>query len=126
VTVTDGVGVRGLRGAITVEEDRREAVLSATRRLLEEMLARNGLTADDLISVILTATGDLRSAFPAEAAREAGWTDVPLLDARELDVEDGLARCVRVLMHVRSDRPRSEMRHVYLEGAARLREDLSG
>jgi chorismate mutase len=120
------VGVRAVRGAITVEEDRREAVLSATRRLLGEMLARNGLTPDDLISVILTATGDLRSAFPAEAARQAGWTDVPLLDARELDVEAALPRCVRVLMHVQTDRPRSELRHVYLEGAAKLREDLSG
>ena len=120
------MGVRGVRGAITVAEDRREAVLSATRRLVDEMLVRNGLTPDDLISVIFTATGDLRSAFPAEAAREAGWTDVPLLDARELDVEDGLARCVRVLMHVETDRPRSELRHVYLEGAAGLREDLSG
>lgn len=120
------MGVRGVRGAITVAEDRRETVLSATRRLLEEMLARNDLAPDDLISVIFTATGDLRSAFPAEAAREAGWTDVPLLGARELDVEDALARCVRVLMHVETDRPRSELRHVYLEGASGLREDLSG
>ena len=94
--------------------------------LVKAMLARNDLDHDDIISLIFTATDDLVSAFPAAAARAAGLGDIPLLCARELSVVGGTPRCVRVLMHVSTERPRSDLRHVYLEGAAGLRDDLPG
>ena len=94
------------------------------RALLSEMLGRNGVAHDDIVSVVFTATDDLRCGFPAAAAREMGLGDVPLLCARELDIEGGMPRCVRVLMHVETARPRTELRHVYLEQARSLRDDL--
>lgn len=105
-------------------EDTRDAVLTATSRLVSEMLRRNGLSGEDLISVIFTATPDLRSAFPAEAAREMGLRGVPLLCAAEIDVQGAMERVVRVLMHFASEAPVSEVAHVYLEGAETLRDDL--
>lgn len=116
--------VRGIRGAVTVAEDSREAVLEAAGRLLAEVLRRNGIDPDDIVSVLFTATDDLRSAFPAEAARQAGLTDVPLLCARELAVEGSLPRCIRVLLHAHSELDRSAVQHVYLDGALSLRDDL--
>src|SRR4051812_33152202 len=92
--------------------------------LLKEMLARNGVAHGDLVSIILTATDDLHSMFPAAAARAIGLGDVPLLCARELDVTGGAPRCVRVLMHLTSDLERDELHHVYLERAKGLRDDL--
>ena len=94
------------------------------RALLVQMLERNGVEHDDLISVVFTSTDDLRSGFPAVAAREMGLGDVPLLCARELGIEGGMPMCVRVLMHVESDRARADLRHVYLEQARSLRDDL--
>lgn len=88
------------------------------------MLDRNNVSKDDLISVVFTATDDIHSMFPATAAREVGLGDVPLLCARELDVEGATPRCIRVLMHVMTDRARSDLHHVYLEGARALRDDL--
>lgn len=117
-----GNRVRAVRGAIVVPQDTAEAVLGATERLLGELLARNGLAADDLISVVFTATADLRSAFPAEAARRMGLADVPLLCAREIEVPGALARVVRILAHAETDRPR--LGPVYLDGAEVLRDDL--
>ena len=105
-------------------EDTRDAVLTSTTRLVAEMLRRNDLSGDDLVSVIFTVTPDLRSAFPAEAAREMGLRGVPLLCAVEIDVRGAMARVVRVLMHFESDSPREEIAHVYLEGAESLRDDL--
>jgi chorismate mutase len=116
------VRIRGLRGAIVVPEDTREAVLGATTRLVTEMMERNELEAASLVSVIFTTTPDLRSAFPAEAARRLGMTDVPLLCAAEIDVAGAMARVVRVLMHAETDR--SDISHVYLDGAESLRDDL--
>lgn len=113
--------IRGLRGAIVVSDDTTEAILEATARLVREMLDRNGLGPEDLISVIFTATPDLHAAFPAAAAREMGLTGVPLLCAAELDVHGAMERVVRVLMHVGSD---AEAVHVYLDGAEALRDDL--
>lgn len=92
--------------------------------LLEAMLDRNGVDHDDLVSIVFTATGDLHSTYPAAAARKLGLGDVPLLCARELDVVEGTPRCVRVLMHLHTARARRELRHVYLEGARGLRDDL--
>ena len=117
-----GNRVRAVRGAIVVPDDSAEAVLRATERLLGELLARNALTHDDLISIVFTATADLRSAFPAEAARRMGLADVPLLCAREIEVPGALTRVVRVLAHAETDRPR--LAPVYLDGAEVLRDDL--
>jgi chorismate mutase len=94
--------------------------------LIGEMLGRNGVSHDDIISMVFTATDDIVSTFPATAARAMGLGDVPLLCARELSVTGGTPRCMRVLMHVTTEHPRSALRHVYLEGASGLRDDLPG
>ena len=119
------ITLRAARGAITVERDAREAVLESTERLLRELLRRNGIGQDDVVSILFTATDDLRSVFPAEAARRIGLVDVPLMCARELDVEGALPSVIRVLVHFSTMRPRSEVAHVYLDGARNLRDDLA-
>jgi chorismate mutase len=113
-----------LRGATTVEADTREAVLDRTRELVAALLERNGVDHDQLVSIIFTATGDLRSEFPALAARSLGLGDVPLLCARELDVTGGNPRTIRVMILCYSARPRASLRHVYLHHAKHLRDDL--
>lgn len=118
--------LRALRGATTLDVDSAEQMLERVPPLVTEMLRRNDLSKDALVSVIFTATPDIHSMFPATAAREAGLGDVPLLCAQELAIDGGTARCVRVLMHITTDRSREELRHVYLEGAAGLRDDLPG
>ncbi|MGH9183832.1 MAG: chorismate mutase [Acidimicrobiales bacterium] len=119
--------LRALRGATTVDADTAEQVGERVATLLGEMLARNGATREDLVSILFTATDDIRSAFPATAARAMGLGDVPLLCARELDIPDGgTPRCLRVLMHLHTERSRGELRHVYLQGARELRDDLPG
>ena len=117
------MSVYALRGAITVEENEREAILDATREMLTELLGRNSLGSDDLVSAIFTVTDDLNAAFPAEAARELGLSSVPLLDAREIPVPDAMPGVIRVLVHYRSEVPR-EPHHVYLRRASELRSDL--
>ena len=116
--------VRALRGATTVDEDTAEQVGARTQRLVSEMLERNGVAKDDLISILFTATDDIHAMFPATGARELGLGDVPLICARELDIVGGTPRCIRVMMHLETDRGRSELHHVYLEGARGLRDDL--
>lgn len=116
--------VRAVRGATTLDEDSREQVLVRTKELLAEVFSRNDLDQDDVVSIVFTATDDIRSAFPAEAARDAGIALVPLLCARELDVEGGIERCIRVLLHVYTDRTTDELRHPYLHEARQLRTDL--
>lgn len=118
------MAVRAVRGAIQVERDDRQEVLDATTELLSAVLERNALAPDDLISVVFTATPDLRSEFPAYAARQMGITDVPLLCAAEIDVPGAMPRVLRLLAHVETTRDRSQLRHVYLRGAAALRTDL--
>ena len=120
------VAVRAIRGATTVTADEPGLVLDATREMLQAMLERNAVEDEDLISAVFTVTADLTTAFPARAARELGWVDVPLLCAVEIPVPDALPRCVRVLLHVHSARPRAAIAHVYLRGAAALRPDLAG
>ncbi|MFB7089357.1 chorismate mutase [Streptomyces sp. NPDC056296] len=117
--------VRAIRGAIQVERDEPSVLRGQVSMLLKEVMAANDLVPDDLVSVVFTATSDLVSAFPAEAARELGLVDVPLMCARELDVEGALPRIVRILAHVESDKERAGIRHVYLGGAAVLRKDLA-
>ena len=116
--------VLALRGAITLERDERDHLVERVQRLLNEMLARNDVAHDDLISILFTATPDVHSAFPAAAAREMGLGDVPLICAQELDIEGAMPLCVRVMMHLSTDRRRDELRHVYLEDARSLRDDL--
>jgi chorismate mutase len=113
-----------LRGAITLQADTRSEVETQTQRLVKEMLARNDVSHDDLVSIIFTATDDVTAEFPAAAARALGLGDVPLLCARELAIAGGMPLCIRVLMHLYTRLSRHELHHVYLEGARGLRDDL--
>ncbi|MEW6505645.1 MAG: chorismate mutase [Chloroflexota bacterium] len=118
--------VRGIRGAVTVENDEPEALLEATRRLLQAIHQANpGFQPEQAASIFFTVTPDLHSAFPAEAARQLGWEDVPLICAQEIPVPGALPHCIRVLIHWNCDLPQSAVRHVYLGEAARLRPDLA-
>lgn len=114
----------GIRGATCLTADDASEMGAAVGELLTTMMARNDLSSAGIVSVILTATPDLTSAFPAAGARAIGLVDVPLLCAQEIDVAGALPRVVRVLMHVESDRDRSAIQHVYLRGAEVLRQDL--
>ncbi len=116
--------VRAARGAIVVADDDASTLLEATGRLLASILERNAIDRDDLISILFTATGDLRSAFPAEAARRMGLGLVPLMCAREIAVEGSMPSVVRILAHFHSDRGLAEVVHVYLDGAESLRDDF--
>lgn len=115
--------VRGIRGATAVKQDTSDAVLAATGELLTAIVAANGIAPADIASVIFTVTPDLRSEYPARAARLMGWADVALLGATEMDIPTGLKRCIRVLLHVNTDRPASAITHVYLHEAKSLRAD---
>lgn len=119
------MSVRAVRGATQLQSDTREQVLDRVSELVLEVMATNGLTVDDFISVIFTATSDVHAEFPAYAARQLGFGEVPLLCARELEIEGSMPRVVRLLAHVETDLPRSEVTHVYLHGAAALRSDLT-
>lgn len=118
--------VRALRGATTIEVDTTEQIQQRTIELLEAMVERNAVEHEDIISILFTATDDIHSAFPATAARHAGFGDVPLICARELDIEDSTRMCIRIMMHITTTRARRDLRHVYLEGASGLRDDLPG
>lgn len=117
--------VRAIRGAVTVDENRREDILAATRELIRQVVERNELALDDLVSAIFTMTPDLDAVFPAEAAREMGWNQIPLLCTREIGVPGALPRCVRIMLHAYTERPAEQIQHVYLREAVRLRPDLS-
>jgi chorismate mutase len=117
--------MRGIRGAICADENTKQAIFEATSRLLEEVLARNGLDEDSIVSILLTTTPDLTADFPAYAIRGNGLTGVPVLCASEINVPGAMARVVRMLVHAETELRRSEIRHVYLGEAARLRPDLS-
>jgi chorismate mutase len=116
--------VRAARGAIVVAEDTAASVLDATGRLLSELLLRNAVETEQLISILFTTTEDLRSVFPAEAARRMGLGLVPLMCASEIPVNGSMRSVVRVLMHFHSETPLAEVAHVYLDGAETLRDDL--
>jgi chorismate mutase len=118
------LAVRALRGATTVDADTREQVHERVKALLAELFDRNDVDKDDLISILFTATDDITSVFPAEAARAFGLGDVPLICARELSVEGGTPLCIRILVHLSTERSRQDLHHVYLEGAKALRDDL--
>ncbi len=116
--------LRAIRGAITCDENTKVEIEKKVQRLMTELLSRNGLDHDDLVSILFTATEDLTAEFPATAARAIGLGDVPLLCARELAIDHGMPRVVRVLVHCYTDRERDALHHVYLEGARALRDDL--
>jgi chorismate mutase len=118
--------LRGVRGAITVEHDQPEEILAASGELLAAILQANpALQPEDLASAIFTVTGDLCSAYPAKAARQMGWNEVPLMCALEIPAPGGLPRCIRVLLHWNTDLPQRAIHHVYLKDAASLRPDLA-
>lgn len=116
---------RGVRGATVAAANTREAILEATRELLERIVAANGIETEDIASAIFSLTVDLDAVHPAVAARELGWAAVPLFCAQEIAVPGGLARAVRVLVHWNTRRPQADIQHVYLRGAEVLRPDLA-
>lgn len=116
---------RGVRGATTVEENSRDAILQATRQMLALMIRRNGIDPEDIASALFTVTKDLDAEFPALAARQLGWLEVPLLCGYEISVTGSLPNCIRVLVHWNTDKPQQAIQHVYIHKAVRLRPDLS-
>ncbi|QIK66546.1 chorismate mutase [Nocardioides sp. HDW12B] len=117
--------VRAVRGATQLDEDTREHMLERVAEMVLDVMRSNDLTVDDFISIFFTATEDLNAEFPAYAARRLGFDDVPLMCARELEIEGSMPRVVRMMAHVETHLSRAEITHVYLHGAARLRRDLT-
>lgn len=115
---------RGIRGATGVGANEAGAIMAATRELLEHIVASNGVSVEDVAVVLFTATDDLDAAYPARAARDMGWTNVPLLCAQEMAAAGSLPRCIRVLLLWNTDLPPDQVRHVYLGRARALRPDL--
>lgn len=115
--------LRGIRGAITVKGNNKADILSATEKLLSKMVKENAIKTEDIASVIFTASQDLNAEFPAKAARKNGWEIVPLLCATEINVPHGLKLCIRVLIHLNTDKSQKDIKHVYLDGAKILREE---
>ena len=116
---------RGLRGATTADANTRDAILAATRQLFALMIRLNEVQKEDVASVIFTVTRDLNAEFPALAARQLGWLDVPLLCTHEIDVPGSLPRCIRILISWNTTKTQSEVTHVYVKEAVKLRPDLS-
>jgi chorismate mutase len=121
------MSVRGIRGATTVAADQPELILAATQELLEAIMQKNpGLQSEDIASAFFTTTDDLRSVHPALAARQMGWTEVPMMCASEIPVPGSLPRCVRVLVEWNTDQTQNGVKHVFLHEAVSLRPDLVG
>jgi chorismate mutase len=116
--------VRGVRGATTAESNTAGSILAATQALLEQMVSANAIQTEDLAAAYFTVTDDLDASFPAHVARQMGWDQVPLLDAREIPVPGSLPRCIRVLLLWNTETPQREVVHVYQSEATRLRPDL--
>ena len=117
--------MRAIRGAICLQQDDAEEMRGAVVELLTEMMQRNAISNDQLVSVLFTSTPDLHCAFPAAAARELELADVPLICAQEIDVTGAMPRTVRVMVHINSDVPRADIKHIYLRGAEALRQDIA-
>ena len=113
--------IRGIRGATTVANNRKEEIIAATKELLFEIAKRNKLKIEEIASITFTATEDLDAEFPAAAARELGWNETPLLCSREINVPGSLPRCIRILLHVNTGKDQGQMQHVYLKEAVNLR-----
>ena len=119
------MAVRAVRGAVQISGNDRDEILAGTTELVTEVMSRNALSTEDVISVLFTATPDLTAEFPALAARKLGFQEVPLLCASEIDVPGAMPRVVRLMMHVETTKPRSALQHVYLRGATALRLDIA-
>lgn len=120
------MAIRGIRGATTISADEPEQVLSATQELLTAILSANpGLRTEDVASALFTVTGDIASGYPALAARQLGWDQVPMMCACEIPVPGSLPLCIRVLVHWNTDAPQKEIKHVYLREAVKLRPDIA-
>jgi chorismate mutase len=115
----------GIRGATSVDANNADAILAATRTLLERIVSANNVSVEGVASVIFTVTPDLNAAYPARAAREMGWVNTPLLCTQDITVENGLPRCIRVLIHWNTDLSPQRIRHIYLGNARALRPDLT-
>lgn len=120
------MSVRGIRGATTVKANTKDDIVNGTRELLQAMMEKNGILLEDIASAIFSVTEDLNAQFPAVAARQLGWIYTPLFCTLEIPVPGSLKGCVRVLLHVNSDKGQEEMVHVYLHDAEKLRPDLEG
>lgn len=120
-----GIRCRGVRGATTVQKNSRDAILQATRQMLALMIRRNNIESSDIASAIFTVTRDVTAEFPALAARQLGWIEVPLLCGYEIEVPGSLPNCIRVLVHWNTEKSQSEIEHVYIHDAVRLRPDLT-
>ncbi|HAQ07204.1 MAG TPA: chorismate mutase [Bacillus bacterium] len=117
--------IRGIRGAITVDHNEETEIVAASEKLFREAIAANGITANNVVSVFISATEDLTAAFPAKALRNIeGWTYVPVMCMKELSVPSSLEMCLRIMIHINTDIPQQEINHIYLEGAKVLRPDL--
>ncbi len=117
--------VRGVRGATTVSKNTREEILEATRELLTEMIEANGIEPEDVASAWFTTTPDVNAEFPAVAARQMGWTFVPLMCGHEMSVPGSLPLCLRILLHLNTDKGTHDINHVFIRGARALRPDLA-
>lgn len=113
--------LRGIRGATSVEKNTKEEILEATKELLSEMVSANQIKIEDIATIFFTVTKDLNAEFPAVAARELGWNDIPLLCAYEIEVPASLSKCIRVLIQVNTDKTQKEMKHIYLREAKNLK-----
>lgn len=116
--------VAGIRGATTTEYNTAKSILDDTRLLLNEIIVANEIKNEDIISIIFTVSNDLNAAFPSVAARELGFTDIPLLNSNEINVPGSLGKCIRILMHTYTEKTRGNIRHIYLKDATKLRPDL--
>jgi len=116
---------RGIRGATAVPQNSKDAIIAASRELLRQMVDANGVRIDDVACILFTTTPDLNAAFPAAAARELGWLQVPLLCSQEMDVPDGFPRCLRVLMLFNTEKRNEDIVHLYLRGTEVLRDDMN-
>jgi len=116
---------RGIRGATAVPENSKEAIIAASKELLQQMVDANDVQIDDVACVLFTATSDINAAFPAAAARELGWSHVALMCSQEMDVPEGFPRCLRILMLFNTEKRSQDIVHVYLRGTEILREDIN-
>jgi chorismate mutase len=117
--------VRAIRGATTVEENTKDEILGAAAELVSEIMKRNGITRDEIVSIIFTVTTDLDAAFPAAAIRQMGFDRTAMLSTYEMDVPGSLRKCIRVLMHVETDKKNDDLEYVYLKEARKLRPDIA-
>jgi len=117
--------VRALRGATTIEQNLRKDIMFETKNLLSKLVETNEISHDDIVSIIFSTTRDINAAFPAAAAREMGWNDIPLMCTNEMEVVGSLQKCIRVLMHINCCKTNSQLKHVYLKEAKKLRPDLT-